>query len=317
MSSGDGGGIAAYGPLILKLQNVVVANNRAGGLTPPGNGGGLYFRHGLQATLTSVQIYGNTAAEGGGGIRVDDLGTTVVITGSHIHSNSALSNGGGGIGVNQGSLSLTGSSVSANAAPDNEGGGILVAYGGSADVVDCTIADNVSSLHGGAVSTGQAAVNLTNVVITGNATTSGNANVLAANESDVAIMNCTISDNNPQGAQAVTLWAGDLAITNSIMWNNALNLQGDPPCPTCFDVTYSDIEGGWTGTGNIDADPKFADAASGDYHLTPGSPCLDKGTPTGAPTHDIEGTPRNAAPDMGAYELIVFRVFLPVMLRAF
>jgi hypothetical protein len=80
-------------------------------------------------------------------------------------------------------------------------------------------------------------------------------------------------------------------------------------------VTYSDIEGGWTGTGNIDADPMFADAASGDYHLGVGSPCIDAGTPAGAPAADVEGTPRDAAPDMGAYEWTGFRIFLPLTLK--
>jgi hypothetical protein len=128
-------------------------------------------------------------------------------------------------------------------------------------------------------------------------------------------MNSTISDNNPQGAQAVILWSGHLTITNSILWNNALSLQGDPPCPTCFTVAYSDIEGGWAGTGNINADPIFI--GGGDYHLGVGSPCIDKGTSAGAPTHDIEGTPRDAVPDMGAYEWTGFRIFLPLTLRNF
>ena len=68
-------------------------------------------------------------------------------------------------------------------------------------------------------------------------------------------------------------------------------------------------------TGNISADPRFVDAANGDYHLGVGSPCVDKGTLIGAPTHDIEGTPRDAAPDMGAYEWTGFRIFLPLALR--
>jgi hypothetical protein len=313
-NAGDGGGIAAYGPLTLTVENVVVANNQAG-LALAGNGGGLYFRGGLEATLTSIHVHGNTAAEGGGGIGADDPDTKVVISDTRIYSNTAGTAGGGGIAVNQGDLSLSNSWVAANAAPSSQGGGIHVGFGGSANVVDSIVADNLTQDHGGAVSTQGATVSLTNVLVTGNETTSDNANVLAVNESDVTIVNSTIADNNPQGAQAVLLWSGNLTITNSIMWNNALSLQGDPPCPTCFAVTYSDIQGGWTGVGNIDADPHFLDAVSGDYHLEGNSPCIDGGTPVGAPAADLEGTPRDAAPDIGAYEWRGFRVFLPLTVR--
>jgi len=66
------------------------------------------------------------------------------------------------------------------------------------------------------------------------------------------------------------------------------------------------VEGGYTGTGNIDSDPLFVDAENGNYHLSDYSPAIGAGTTTGAPTTDIEANPRpNPAgtnPDMGAYE---------------
>jgi len=78
-------------------------------------------------------------------------------------------------------------------------------------------------------------------------------------------------------------------------------------------VTYSDIRGGYAGEGNIDADPMFVDSDSGDYHLQPGSPCIDTGDNEGVPpglTTDFEGNPRIvdgdsdsvAVVDMGADE---------------
>ncbi len=35
----------------------------------------------------------------------------------------------------------------------------------------------------------------------------------------------------------------------------------------------------------------------------------------GAPVADLEGTPRDVAPDMGAYEWVGFRIFLPVTFK--
>ncbi len=84
-------------------------------------------------------------------------------------------------------------------------------------------------------------------------------------------------------------------------------------------MSYSDVQGGWTGTGNIDADPLFVDPAGGDLRLGPGSPCIDAADNTAVPkgvTTDLDGNPRfvddpdtidsgNGDPpivDMGAYE---------------
>ncbi len=44
-------------------------------------------------------------------------------------------------------------------------------------------------------------------------------------------------------------------------------------------VRYSNIDGGWPGIGNIDADPLFVDRENDDYTLQPESPCIDAGIP--------------------------------------
>ena len=68
---------------------------------------------------------------------------------------------------------------------------------------------------------------------------------------------------------------------------------------------------------NISADPQFVDSSDPyfisiqpylvyypDLHLQKTSPCINAGTPTGAPLFDLDGTPRDALPDMGAYEYV-------------
>ncbi len=110
-------------------------------------------------------------------------------------------------------------------------------------------------------------------------------------------------------------------IYNSIFWN--------VPAPTNphirsfrigigyvnSDVQYSDVQGGYLGTGNINADPLFRNPGNNDFRLTvtfpsPISPCLDAGAnglvqpPLGAGRVDIRNFQRlnGSAVDMGAYE---------------
>jgi hypothetical protein len=59
------------------------------------------------------------------------------------------------------------------------------------------------------------------------------------------------------------------------------------------------------GAGNQSADPQFVNAATGDYHLLPGSPAIDAGIPApAAAPSDLDGAARaqGTAPDLGAYE---------------
>jgi hypothetical protein len=71
--------------------------------------------------------------------------------------------------------------------------------------------------------------------------------------------------------------------------------------------TASELEKGALGPGNISRDPAFVAPAwgrTGDYHLKAGSPCVDKGTATGAAAIDLDGAARPAGGgiDMGCYE---------------
>ena len=98
------------------------------------------------------------------------------------------------------------------------------------------------------------------------------------------------------------------AKANTIRGNNhAVNIDRDEiyvhsGSPS---VLYCDVEGGWAGVGNIDADPLFAEAAIQDYHILRTSPCRDTGWDgaAGLPDEDFEGDPRPfLTADMGADE---------------
>jgi hypothetical protein len=106
-------------------------------------------------------------------------------------------------------------------------------------------------------------------------------------------------------------------VSNGIIWGNSASAAG----PEIFvysgaavSVSYSDVQGGWAGAGNVDTDPLLIDPGSGDYRLSFGSACIDAGDPAFAPQPgetDLDGNPRLAdgdgdgavRVDMGAYEL--------------
>jgi hypothetical protein len=66
---------------------------------------------------------------------------------------------------------------------------------------------------------------------------------------------------------------------NNIIWGNTQTTgsQLGVILSGTADVTYSDVEGGMSGTGNIDLNPQFADTS---YYLPTGSPCIDAGDPS-------------------------------------
>jgi parallel beta-helix repeat protein len=139
------------------------------------------------------------------------------------------------------------------------------------------------------------------------------------------IAHCTIVGNRAHG-----LRGGKPIVVSTIVYFNAIDgtstqISADAPV-----VEYCDVQGGFAGTGNLDADPRFvapaywsdpADpnqpAAPGDptaiwvgsdYHLSPDSPCIDVGdfgiTPDLVVLLDIDGDlrPFGLRPDLGADE---------------
>lgn len=159
----------------------------------------------------------------------------------------------------------------------------------------CTITENTGS--GGMLINGSYPT-ITNSIISNNDAPSGGG--IAFSSSFPTITNCTISNNNTIGRGGIYCNNSHMTITNSILWGNTPD-QIDLFSGSA-DVTYSDIQGGYPGDGNLDLNPLFV--GSGDYHLTASSPCIDAGTSAGAPDHDIDGDsrPQGSGYDMGADE---------------
>lgn len=125
------------------------------------------------------------------------------------------------------------------------------------------------------------------------------------------IINCTIIGNLRYGISG-----GIPTITNSIIYYNGSQVNGVQIENDITTATYSNIQGGWPGEGNINTDPLLADKYNGDYHLKSEigrydpttrawgadditSPCIDAGNPT-SPI-GLEPSPNGGIVNMGAF----------------
>jgi parallel beta-helix repeat protein len=109
-------------------------------------------------------------------------------------------------------------------------------------------------------------------------------------------------------------WYGTATVRNCIVSQNSL--QGIyVSSSTNYTASHNDVWGNTGGNQNagsnsISQDPVYVNAVEDNLHLQSNSPCIDTGTSTGAPDHDIENQPRPlqgrdpGSPlwDMGAYE---------------
>ncbi len=79
------------------------------------------------------------------------------------------------------------------------------------------------------------------------------------------IINCTIVANNQRGISG-----SEPTVTNSIIYYNSVDSDGvQIESNLTVTVTYTDVQGGWPGTGNIDELPCFVEAGFWDTNGTP------------------------------------------------
>ena len=270
----NSGGVDMRGGL---LTHCVVANNtahRTSNNPSEGKAGGIRLQAG---TVQSCVITNNSACDLGAGLRI----TGGIVRDSLIAANRFRDNTSGymqGAGVYMSGGTLERCTVVSNHWAKN-GGGLYLA-GSSATVRNCQFAGNRSFYDGAGVYLSSG--NLRNVTVTGNRVVYEGANGLY--QSGGAVSGAIVYGN---GERVYQIEARNIVKTDGTF---------DYSC------TWPAVEG----TGNVAADPLFADAAAGDYRLLPGSPALDAAAVLDDVTDDLNGTarPQNGAPDMGAFERI-------------
>ncbi len=187
-------------------------------------------------------------------------------------------------------------------------GGAVLNSAGIVTFANCEFTGNNAS-WGGAIYNLDAKATFSNCAFYGNIASRGGA--IYNDNSNTTIDRCTFSGNNAAsggGGAIGNSSSGTLFVVNSILWRDTGG-EIDSGYGQ-VSVTYSDVQGGYTGEGNIAVNPLFEDSTNGMLRLWPSSPCIDRGTTVSDSDKDLGGNARvvdgdgdgAAKVDMGAYE---------------
>jgi len=219
--------------------------------------------------------------------------------------------GGGGIYCRGGNLVISNCRFVGNSTED--GGGGVRCSGSGLMLINCTFEGN-SAYYGGGIYNHSCDIIMINCAFTGNSAimvmSEGHGGGIHSVSSNLIFNSCTFAGNSSEDGSTIAcksrIGHSNLRFTNCVIWEGINWMyNGDDSEVT---ITYSDVQGGWPGEGNIDADPLFVNPDGNDYHLQYGSACIDAGDNSAIPlsvTGDLDGGPRiiDSIVDMGAYEL--------------
>lgn len=298
----SGGGICCERASKASISGNTIAANAAD------TGGGIACSNGATPALKGNTIHDNVARNVGGGLYCDDgapqPSTAPIIAGNSVRGNSAKLFGGG-ICCSACSPTITQNSIVENRARD--GGGVACGPRANPAITNNVISRNVAEADGGGIyCTNISAPHIRNNSISRNAAGSGGG-VYCVSGSSPMLWNTIIAFNEGGG-----------------LWVDATLLPAEPSKPVLSHCdVYRNTGGDYvslpdqTGeSGNISADPLFADASQDDLHLrsTGGrwdpftrswiidaahSPCIDAGDPAAA--FAKEPTPNGNRINMGAF----------------
>jgi hypothetical protein len=324
----NGGGVQQWDT----APTVLIANTRFERNLARSVGGGAAisgtFSISNSTFATNTVDSGNGSNTFGGGLYAGIAGQIVAST---FRGNSAqcvgpdCSNADGGGLYDQGSnVTLTNVIFTANEAA-RMGGGMSSVH--SSPVLSNVIFRGNKAGWGGGLNHSYGTPKLTNVLFSGNK--AGWAGGMLASQDSPILKHVTFSGNDGYNmGGALENFYGTPTIINSILWGNTAT-QGpeiyNAAANPVITVTYSNIKftGVYTGTGNINVDPRFvlpisyaaAPTTTGNYHLQAGSPAIDHGANAGV-TADLDGRkrPLGAGYDIGAYESPLY-AYLPLILK--
>ncbi len=263
----SGGGIENRGgsPIVTEC---IFSNNSA-----DNSGGGMYNSSAESPTVTKCTFSGNTAGIGCGGGICFNYNGNLKVTDCIFMENSA-DDSGGGLYNSGDSLTVINCTFIDNTTFNNGGG--IYCEDSNSEVKDCLFRSN-SAFGGGGMSNRYSNSTVTNCTFSGNTAFlatygSGHGGGMDNSSSNLAVTNCTFNGNWAHyfGGGMLNSGGDYITVNNCILWANTATLS--PQIYNTSDsliITYSDIDGGWEGEGNIDADPCFAEPGYWDPNGTP------------------------------------------------
>jgi len=312
----DGGGMINVSGSV--PANPTLVNCTFHGNSADRNGGGIYNELG-DPTITDCvfsENHGNGAQEGGGGVH--NARGSLTLRRCWFGGNTSIG-GGAGLYNSNASPTVIDTTFDGNSA-DRNGGGIRN-NSSDATIINCTFTGNSGMYVGGMQNSGNPAPTVVNCIFTRNeAAKSGVGNGAGGGlgnwNSSPTVINCTFVENSNAGIFGGGLGdagSSSTTVSNCIFWGNIANSSTQIGGGS---VTYSCVQGGMSGEGNIDTDPRFADPQNGDYRLKSQggrwdplsegwtqddvtSPCIDAGDPL-SPIGP-EPFPNGGLINMGAY----------------
>ncbi len=317
--------LAQGGALSVSLSEVTLRRATFSANVSQMYGGGVALRLG-SAVIEDSRFEDNLAVHGGG-LLLDR--TPHLVRDTVFQRNQAINGGGGGAAlypIETASDETNGTfercRFEENVA--SVAGGALALAGGDTLVESSRFVGNQALLGGGVVAysvapSSDARLEMRNSVVAFNHASADGGGLWMV-RSTGQIENDTFYGNAATGSGG-GLWlddGADVSVSNTILWNDTAPVGpeirlGPIMLPENFYLAFSDVQGGWPGTGNVNADPGLRDPTLRDFHLTwPGSQALvDTGTPGFSPVYDFDGELRpidgnldgNARVDIGADEL--------------
>ncbi|HET6372657.1 MAG TPA: IPT/TIG domain-containing protein, partial [Candidatus Polarisedimenticolia bacterium] len=269
------------GAIVITGDNTVVSNSVIVGNTSSARGGAIYSffstTYGGESVFSNNVILGNRSySKSGGAINIYPFYTQgqvldVAISDNYIMGNRSMKSFGGGVdvstqalyGYNNVNLAMVGNVIGGNRAVT--GGGIAIMASSSADDFRLNFDNNL--LFGNIVTGDGGGIYFSGV---GHIAASVTAATLSANAAGQD------GGGGIRFAPGVSYEAGFEA-KNLVVWGNTNgNYVGGPL------LTYSDVQGGATGTGNIGSNPGFVAGPMGSFYLAQDanmmSPAVDAGS---------------------------------------